>query len=524
MLTARTAEQVPQLYHITFETVSSRELLPFDNIETLFNEVTTRLEECSIFLPGSWQGEWPGDMERPIKNEGAQFQFLQDPVGGEPSRIALRVTRQKNTPLPHIQVTDYLIAPGESDDRNRWRLSVALRAGGANLPLLLQEAAPEPLGIVTKFLREHICYDESVRLRVGHMQLSAAGFWDLADTVNVSARELPAVVLANGHGQDSLSAQIVGLAHVFSVDSPDTLVIFHKELLSAQFPRNASWLLHDASGGTAGMLYWPAATQNGAAHRTQLPLSQLFHVLAAFSLQCRKQHEQSWESFAREKIQRRIKKVSKSEDKGKIEELQQQLTRAKKDCERADAEKDEFARKLHSARQLKARFLRTDSLCEGLGRKGLSRSLEDVTIESVEEAIAAARQDFEDRIDFEHMKMKSRLFERAGELYLAFKWLANDYLLAKTKDVKYSMGKLEESCRRACGFDYAAGQSEHTMEMFPEDYTFIYQGQRVKAAEHLRWGVAHHPELTLRMTFYCDAESSKVVIYYFGMHPRTQIT
>jgi hypothetical protein len=98
------------------------------------------------------------------------------------------------------------------------------------------------------------------------------------------------------------------------------------------------------------------------------------------------------------------------------------------------------------------------------------------------------------------------------------RWLATDY-----RDARRGIRKcpdLDACCRKACGFRYAAHQSEVTMGQHRSDYELQWEGRTVMLREHLGVGVSYDPRHTARVAFFYDEASTKVVVGYVGQHQR----
>lgn len=81
---------------------------------------------------------------------------------------------------------------------------------------------------------------------------------------------------------------------------------------------------------------------------------------------------------------------------------------------------------------------------------------------------------------------------------------------------------LDHSCRESCQFRYNAHQSEITMNMFATDYEVNYRGTRVKLREDIGYGVSTEPRHTIRVAFFFDEASRKVIVGYVGQHQATR--
>jgi hypothetical protein len=139
------------------------------------------------------------------------------------------------------------------------------------------------------------------------------------------------------------------------------------------------------------------------------------------------------------------------------------------------------------------------------------------------EAVEAATHDFKDRLKI----IESRVEKDAGHfdqpelLYGVLRWLATTYHGAKTG---VNCPDLDESCRRASGFRYAAHQSEVTMGQYKSDYEITWRGKVVKLREHVGFGTSRDPRHTIRVAFFFDDRTKRVVVGYVGLHQQNRAT
>lgn len=143
-------------------------------------------------------------------------------------------------------------------------------------------------------------------------------------------------------------------------------------------------------------------------------------------------------------------------------------------------------------------------------------------IENADQAIDAARNDFANRLEIldGRVSKEASQFEQPELLYAAFNWLATTYWNARASVERCT--DLDHSCRESCQFRYNAHQSEITMNMFATDYEVNYQGTRVKLREHIGYGVSTEPRHTIRVAFFFDEASRKVIVGYVGQHQATR--
>jgi hypothetical protein len=139
------------------------------------------------------------------------------------------------------------------------------------------------------------------------------------------------------------------------------------------------------------------------------------------------------------------------------------------------------------------------------------------------EAIEAAIHDFKDNLKIieNRVEKDAHLFDQPELLFGALRWLATTYHAAKTG---VSCPDLDQSCRRASGFRYAAHQSEVTMGQYKSDYEITWRGKVVKLKEHVGCGTSKDPRHTIRVAFFFDDRSKRVVVGYIGPHQRNRTT
>jgi hypothetical protein len=138
--------------------------------------------------------------------------------------------------------------------------------------------------------------------------------------------------------------------------------------------------------------------------------------------------------------------------------------------------------------------------------------------------ITNASDDFQDHLVVidNRVGKEARHFEQVELLYGALRWLATTYW--KSKSGAESCPDLNASCRRACGFRYVAHQSDVTMGKYGSDYEVTWKGKVVKLKEHLGFGTGFDPRRTVRIAFFYDKPSRRVVVGYVGQHQSTDVS
>jgi hypothetical protein len=140
------------------------------------------------------------------------------------------------------------------------------------------------------------------------------------------------------------------------------------------------------------------------------------------------------------------------------------------------------------------------------------------------EAVEAATNEFKDHLAIiqNRVEKDAGYFYQPELLYGALRWLATTYHDAKTG--ARSCPDLDASCRKASGFRYSAHQSEVTMGQYASDYEVTWGGKRVKLREHLGFGTSREPRHTIRVAFFFDDKTKRVVVGYVGLHQQTRAT
>jgi hypothetical protein len=139
------------------------------------------------------------------------------------------------------------------------------------------------------------------------------------------------------------------------------------------------------------------------------------------------------------------------------------------------------------------------------------------------EAVAAAADEFKDclKIIETRIEKETGYFDKPELIYGVLRWLATTYHGAKTG---VSCPNLVDSCRRASGFRYAAHQSEITMGQYASDYEITWRGKLIKLKEHVGFGTSRDPRHTIRIAFFFDDRTKKVVVGYIGLHQQNRAT
>jgi len=148
----------------------------------------------------------------------------------------------------------------------------------------------------------------------------------------------------------------------------------------------------------------------------------------------------------------------------------------------------------------------------GLCREPEGRRPDDtpVSIDSVGEAVALAREAFADRL---LIKLNSRSnentpFPHPAEVYDALAWLAtahddgNDHRMA-------------EACS---GWTYKTSQREESIAKYREWYETLADGKPWYLGAHIGKGTSRDPRHTIRIGFARDEEGNRVIVGFIGLH------
>lgn len=149
----------------------------------------------------------------------------------------------------------------------------------------------------------------------------------------------------------------------------------------------------------------------------------------------------------------------------------------------------------------------------------------DATILTVADAVAEAQKRFSGQLAFSpnsRSMVKDSLFEKPGELFEVFEFLATTYYEARVG--KAQCADFNHALRERCGWSYEGHQSERTMTTYRDWYRTRFDGREVWLPEHAGTGASKDPRVTFRLGFAWDRDSGKVVIGFLGQHQETAKT
>ena len=147
-------------------------------------------------------------------------------------------------------------------------------------------------------------------------------------------------------------------------------------------------------------------------------------------------------------------------------------------------------------------------------RKGRRPDETPVSIDSVGEAVALAREAFPDRL---LIKLNSRSnentpFTNPAEVYDALAWLATAHCDANDK-------RIGEACS---GWTYKASQREDSIAKYREWYETLANGKTWYLGAHIGKGTSRDPRHTIRIGFVRDEENHRVIVGFIGLHQRNR--
>ena len=176
--------------------------------------------------------------------------------------------------------------------------------------------------------------------------------------------------------------------------------------------------------------------------------------------------------------------------------------------------RDDETRKLN---ELIARSRRTEEQWRQAyveSRKGHRPDDTPVSIDSVGEAVALAREAFGERL---LIKLNSRSnentpFANPAEVYDALAWLA-------TAHCDGNDHRIGEACS---GWTYKTSQREESIAKYREWYETLADGKTWYLGAHIGKGARRDPRHTIRIGFVRDEEGNRVIVGFIGLHQRNR--
>ena len=150
---------------------------------------------------------------------------------------------------------------------------------------------------------------------------------------------------------------------------------------------------------------------------------------------------------------------------------------------------------------------------------------EDLSIESVNDAVELAKERFDDKLIFQ-LNGKSRVednpFIHPKAVWDALQWLAITYYEARIGEI--SLTNLDVSIRKACKWWYKGHQSDITMNKYEDWYTTRVGNKIHWLKKHIGTGSSKDARYTIRVAFDWDKSEERVVIGFIGQHQQTDAT
>ncbi len=202
----------------------------------------------------------------------------------------------------------------------------------------------------------------------------------------------------------------------------------------------------------------------------------------------------------------------KSAHEKEVESLQSQLHERQDEIEKWQKETERWRRHYIEAARKEAATAGED---------------EDLSIESVNDAVALAKEKFDDKLIFQ-LNGKSRVednpFRHPKAVWDALQWLATTYYGFRTGESNLSSLDLDVSIREACKWWYRGHQSDMTMNKYEEWYTTKVENKIHWLKKHIGTGSSKDARYTIRVAFDWDKSKERVVIGFIGQHQQTDAT
>ncbi len=150
---------------------------------------------------------------------------------------------------------------------------------------------------------------------------------------------------------------------------------------------------------------------------------------------------------------------------------------------------------------------------------------EDLSIESVNDAVEFAKKRFDDKLLFQ-LNGKSRVednpFKHPKAVWDALQWLATTYYESRTGEINLS--SFDVSIREACKWWYKRQQSDITMNKYKDWYTTKVGNKIHWLHKHIGTGSSKDARYTIRIAFDWDKSKERVVVGFIGQHQQTDAT
>jgi hypothetical protein len=140
--------------------------------------------------------------------------------------------------------------------------------------------------------------------------------------------------------------------------------------------------------------------------------------------------------------------------------------------------------------------------------------------QSVEEAVLAAKQEYEDTMVVQDSALDSAKespfmqYKKVSQALLAMHEVCLSW--RQSRKTKTPMGTFEQAFATK-GFVYKSRESATSRGKWSEEYEMTYKGQRVSIESHLALGKGG-PDTCLRIYFYADTQDEKFIVAHVGRH------
>ena len=200
----------------------------------------------------------------------------------------------------------------------------------------------------------------------------------------------------------------------------------------------------------------------------------------------------------------------KSEHEEEVESLQSQLHEHRDEIEKLQEEAERWRRHY------------IEEASKGVATAGED---EDLSIESVNDAVELAKKRFDDKLLFQ-LNGKSRVednpFIHPKAVWDALQWLAITYYEARMGVI--SLTNPDVSIRKACKWWYKGHQSDITMNKYEDWYTTKVGNKIHWLKKHIGTGSNKDARYTIRVAFDWDKSKERVVVGFIGQHQQTDAT
>ncbi len=200
----------------------------------------------------------------------------------------------------------------------------------------------------------------------------------------------------------------------------------------------------------------------------------------------------------------------KSEHETEVESLQSQLHERQDEIEKLQKEAERWRRHY---------------IEEASKEAVITGENEDLSIESVNDAVELAKERFDDELLFQ-LNGKSRVednpFKHPKAVWDALQWLATTYYGARMGEI--SLTNPDVSIRKACKWWYKGHQSDITMNKYEDWYTTRVGNKIHWLKKHIGTGSSKDARYTIRIAFDWDKSEERVVIGFIGQHQQTDAT